>query len=134
MITEGLRTLLLGESSVTDIAGQKVYGEWAAQSVGPPYVIISRTSDDPQGDLTQTSGKRIAQFDVECHGKTGSQAASLAKAVADFLKDYTGAAGDETIEAVAYNGENDDTLGPQEGEQHPSFATILDLTVIYTPA
>lgn len=106
MILIGLRTLLLAQSSITDLVtndgGRKVgvYIEKAPQGAALRYVILADIDEDPYAALDGTTGLKATEIDIDSKGATYDQAMALAEAVDAFFKDYSGAAGDQTIAAV----------------------------------
>lgn len=135
MITEGLRSLLLAQSSVTGTVGSSgAYIQFAPQGVNPPFIVISRVDTERPLRLDGSGGMRMADIDIECWSTTPTKAAALAKTVADVLDDYTGAAGSETVEAVLLQGESDGEETPTSGEDVVRFYTLLDFSIHYLPA
>lgn len=108
----GLRTLLLAQSSITTLAPAQTIGgksydgifvEKVKQGFKPPYILITDTSLDPMNTLDGMTGMGDSEIDIECVEYTEPEAEALAKAVSDYLRNYTGAAGgSDTIDAVRW--------------------------------
>lgn len=134
MICEGLRTLLLAQSSITDVVGTSgIYVTAAPQSAEVPYIVIDRVRDEIYKGLSGNLGTRHCEVDIDCwHTKPGT-ASALAKIVSDYLDDFSGATGgSETILAVHQVDESDTFDPPPSGGPIQEFATILNLEIDYT--
>ena len=127
-IKAGLQTLLIGEASIG--VGNKVFVTFAPQGVSPDYIVLTRMDEDeyPTFDGTGTDLK-AASFDIDCKGTTAARAEYLAKRVADFLKDYTGPAGEQTIAAVILEGKADDFEESPDGKDEGKHVVTLDVLI-----
>lgn len=132
MISAGLKTLLRAQSSITDLVDQRVFEVAARQGTPQPYIVIDRVSDPKHDTLGGVLGSRMAEVDIECWAATPAAAAALAKVVSDFLDDYTGAAGSETILSSHHMDEEDTYDPPQSGGEISEFVTILNFEFLYT--
>jgi hypothetical protein len=135
----GLRTLLLAQSSITTLCpAQTLQGisypaicvEALPQGMKPPYIVISSTGHDPMKALDGTTGMASTEIDIECVEYTDDQAEALAKAVSDYLKDYTGAAGSsDTIDAVLWDSKTTFVGQEQDGKNLWRFNVQLSFTI-----
>lgn len=127
----GLRTLLLAQSSITTLAPAQTVGgvsfdgvflDNPAQGFVAPYVVITKTGHDPYKRLDGTTGGIVStDIDIDCYAANRPAAIALAKAVSDYLKDYTGAAGgSDTINAVLWEDQVAQTvyLGDGRDQRH----------------
>lgn len=138
-IKDGLRTLLLAQSSITTLApaqtikGQSISGIFVdrpIQGFKPPFIVISRAGHDPYKAFDGTTGLRSTEIDIDCFEYTEPEAEALATAVSDYLKDYTGAAGgSDTIDAVLWDDVNDFVNSEQDGKDLWRFAVTLSFTI-----
>jgi hypothetical protein len=112
-IETAIRSLLLSQGSITSRAPARtiertlipgVFCEDATQGFAPPYVIITQIGEDPMLMLSGTTGMRNCELDIDCYEMSYPRALALCDAVQDFFNDYTGAAGDTTINAVMLQG------------------------------
>ena len=127
----GLRTLLLAESSITTLS-PVVYVETVAQGIKPPYIVISSTGHDPMKALDGTTGMEETEIDIECVEYTDAEAEALAKAVSDYLKDYSGAAGaSDTIDAVLWDSKTMFVGQEQDGKNLWRFNVQLSFTIFH---
>lgn len=132
MISKGLRTLLLAQSSITDVVSQKIFVGAATQGTEQPYIVIDRTSGEKFKGLDGYQGTRRAEIDIECWHNTPGDATTLADLVSDFLDDYTGAAGSATIKESTQVDETDNYDQPKSAGQIGEWVTILNFEFIYT--
>lgn len=133
MICEGLRTLLLTQSSVTDLVSTRIYVTAAKQGIDQPYIVIDRVDNEKYKGLSGYLSTQRAEVDIECWASTPSAAASLAKVVSDYLDDFSGATGGaETILASHQVGDTDNYEPPKTGSDITEFVTILNYEFDYT--
>lgn len=133
MICEGLRTLLLAQSTITDVVGTRIYVTVATQDATLPYLVIDRVSDEKYKGLSGYLSTRHCEVDIECWGKTQTSAASLGEIVSDYLDDFSGATGgSETVLAVQQVDEDDTFDPPSPGFPIQEFVTILTFELDYT--
>jgi hypothetical protein len=132
VISKGLRTLLLAQSSITDIVSQKIFVGAARQGTEQPYIVIDRMSGEKFKGLDGNQGTRRAEIDIECWHNTPGDATTLADVVSDFLDDYTGAAGSATIKESTQVDEADNYDQPKSGGEIGEWVTILNFEFIYT--
>lgn len=136
-IKTGLRTLLLAQSSITTLCpAQTVSGksysaifvEKVKQGFKPPYIVISDTSHDPMNTLDGLTGMGNSEIDIECVEFTEPEAQVLAKAVSDYLRNYTGAAGaSDTVDAVQWTNRQTFT-----GKDETDAADVWRFNVVLT--
>lgn len=136
----GLRQLLLSESSITSKLNQTnprlkgIYNDTVPQQAQPSYIVLTELRGDNLLALDGTGGLKFRDFDIDCKANTRVKAKALAKAVSDFLENYTGSAGDDTINAVLWNDETDEFEPDEQGSDGGVFVTTLDFTIQYTLA
>jgi hypothetical protein len=138
-LKDGLRTLLLAQSSITTLAPAQtikgishpsIYVGKVAQGAIPPFIVISRTGHDPMKALDGTTGLAQTEIDIDCFEGTATKAEALAKAVSDYLKDYTGAAGSsDTIDAVLWEDMNDFENPEPNGKDDWQHAVTLTFSI-----
>lgn len=136
-IEQGLRTLLLAQSSITSLLGDAtkgVYLDFAPQGVAEPFIVISAVSVNPLLHLGGTGGLRFTSVDVDCKARTREAATSLAQAVETYIADYSGAAGSDTLNAVLLEDRGYDFEPPDGARQWGRFVETLDIQCQWTPA
>lgn len=131
----GLKKLLLGENTIKTIVGDRIYISHAPQGVDKDkeHILITQISSEENKSFDGTSELRFLELDIDCKAPTSAKADALAKAVRKFLKDYTGAAGDQTIGAVLFNNESDAYEPPADGSDKGLYAVTLDFQIQYNP-
>lgn len=133
MICQGLQTLLLANANVTAVVGSAgVYVSAAKQAASLPYVVLDRISDEKHKALDGYTGTRHGEVDIECWAATPQAAASLAKTISDYLDDFSGAAGDETILSSHQIDDQDTFAEPESGSDIREWVTILNFEFQYT--
>lgn len=115
MIEVGLRQLLLQQPSITQLARRgrandkheydAVFVEYIPEGFPSPFVLIRQSDNDPMGTLEETEGLEATTFEIDAYADSYDDSLTLAEAVKEFLKDYSGSAGpNDTIEAVVFQG------------------------------
>ncbi len=130
----GLVSLLTGESTISDIVGSRVYVSKAPQKATLPYIVITQMSSEEFKTLDNTGNLRAIDFDIDCKSDRSVTAETLGNAVRVFVQDYTGAAGEETIEAVLLNDESTDYEPPTDASDVGIHTVLLDVTIQFNPA
>lgn len=133
MITTSLRTLLLSQVAITNRTGTRIFVTKADQNTASPYIVITRISHDPLKALDGTTGLRFTDVDIDCCATDYPTAVAVADAVREFLKDYSGSAGNETINAVLLNDEDDDFIIAGDGRDAGYHMVTLDFQIQHTP-
>ena len=131
---EGLPALLRGESTISALVGTRVYPFHAPQTAILPYIVVTQLNSEEFKDMAATGPLRAVDFDVDCKADRATESRALGKIVREFLDDYSGAAGSETISAVLMNNESTEYEPPTDGSDRGIYTTLLDLTIQYTPA
>lgn len=131
VISAGLKTLLLAQSSVTDLVGQNIFVTSASQGTPQPYIVIDRMSGEKFKGLGGYLGTKRAEIDIECWHNTPGDATALADIVSDFLDDFTGAAGSATILESTQVDDADNYDTPKSGGHVTENVTILNFEFIY---
>lgn len=136
-IEQGLRTLLLAESTVSTLLGQSTKGVYVGQSPQnaiEPFIEIHVISMDPLKALGGTSGLRFTDLDIDCKARTQPDASALADAVEAYIRDKTGSAGSDTINAVLLNDRPQDIEPPDGSREYGRFVETIDIQAQWTPA
>jgi len=131
-----LVAFLNAQSAITTILGGtgNVYVTHAPQGAAFPHIIVTQLGSDEFGTLDGSGELRGMEMDIDCRSKTSLQAESLAAAVRTAIKDYSGAAGSETIDAVLLNTEKMEYLPPTDGSDQGIHNVLLDVTIMYQPS
>lgn len=131
----GLQQLFKTTSVITEIVEDRTYINKLPQTADRTldHIIITQMSSNEHNSLDGTSELRFIDFDIDCKATTPSRADTLAKVVRAFLKDYTGSAGDETIDAVIYTDESDGFEPFLDGSDEGLDIVTLDFNIQYRP-
>lgn len=126
---EGLISLLSGEATINALlaATDSVYEDAITQDHAMSYLSLSQLSQDPMKALDGTSGMRKSEFDIDCVCTSRVKANALADAVDEFIKDFTGAAGSNTINAVLLNDRAYDAIPVSQGSDNYKYITTLNV-------
>lgn len=146
MIDEGLRTLLLAQSSITALAPAQTVGkvsipavfvDAAAQGVVPPFVVVTVIDGNPFTTLDATYHDTMQQveIDIDSFSYDKPAASTLDKTIRQFLDDYTGAAGaSETIRSVYHEYPVPGYENPGDGDDKKRYFVTTTYTIMFTPA
>ncbi len=126
MITHGIRTLLLAQSSITTLVPTQIVNrvampsivcDHAPQGMQPPFVVIRDTGTETYSSLgPYTETLKGASVEIDCMAYQEPSARTLAQTIRQFFDDYSGAAGaSDTIKAVIWDDEKPAYSKPNEG-------------------
>lgn len=130
----GLRTLWIAQASITGaVSGStaSVFASTADQDTGTPYVVYRFGDTDPQNRLDSSSLQHRSDVMVECYAERFSHAVDLRDAIYEFMKDYTGAAGDQTIHGVLARKGGMDFEQPFDGGRRGLHIAELSLDIAH---
>lgn len=130
----GLVSLLTNEASISAVVGTAVYVGNIPQRGTYPCILITQMGSDEYNSLDATGNLRRVTFDIDCKADTSLAASALADIVREFIKDYTGVAGSQTIDAVHLNGETATVESMTDGSDVHRYVKTLDVDIHYTPA
>lgn len=139
-IATSLRTLLIAQSTITALAPSQtvggvsyrgVFNENPVQGFRTPFVLIAHINDDPMKTLGATAGLSKWNVDVDCYGKTFTEASELCEAVKAFLVDYKGSAGPNTIDAVELQDTRYDAIYEAQGRDVREHILSLNFDMFY---
>ena len=131
----GLQKLFKTTNVITSIVKDRVFITRLPQDADEnlDHILITQMSSEENKTLDGTSELRFIDFDIDCKSRTSTRVGTLATAVRTFLDDYTGPAGDQTIDAVLFGGEADDFEQPVSGDDKGLYVTTLDFNIQYKP-
>lgn len=132
-IKTDLRILLKAQLVITNTLADatSVYVVKAPQGAKLPHIVLTTTATDYLPALDGTPTLKHEGIDIDCLATSQAKADATLKAVATFIDDYTGVAGNSTIRAVVIDGQADDYVPDGEGKDTGVFYETLDLTVQY---
>lgn len=133
-IEVGLRTLWAAQSSITGaVSGSTaaIFATTADQGTPAPYIVYRVGDTDVQNRLDSSSAQHRTDVVVECYATRVSQAVDLRDAVYEYMKDYTGAAGDQTIHGVLAGKAGLDYEQPTDGSDIGLHIAELTLDIAH---
>lgn len=136
-IDQSLKTLLAAQSSITSLlaATTAIYLDTVDEGAATPYLAITKASGDALPYLSSTSGIQQAEVIVGSVSNSRVTSNAINKAVFDYIKDYSGAAGSDTINAVDVTDSGaSDEVAIGQGTENYKYVTALTLSIFWTPA
>lgn len=127
MITHGIRTVLLAQSSITTLAPSQTVGlntipaiftDNAPRGIKPPFVLVELEATDPMLTLDSTYDNSLIENDINivACAYTPEDARALSNTIKSAFEDYSGTAGSsDTIKAVNWMDETYESFYPDEG-------------------
>lgn len=136
-VDTSLRTLLAAEATITSLLASTtaVYVDSTDQNKPMPYLSITKTGGDPMKYLSSTSGMQRAEIEIDSVAESRITANAINTAVFAYIKDYSGAAGSDTINAVLVEDDGtNDAIPIGQGTENYKYITTLGLVVLWTSA
>lgn len=134
-IEEGIAALIESQKvSLGLSAAMDVFAEAAMQKTRPPYIVVMELEDDDDQALDGWIGSGHCEVDIECWSTSPSKAKAIGSAIRAFLRDYTGLAGDYTIQSSHLTGVKSADAYRGDGDQKKDFVYILNFEFHYRSA
>jgi hypothetical protein len=130
---DGLIALLAAENTITTYVSSRIYANYAPEKAPFPYIVITQLNSEEYKAFDATGDLRMITYDIDCKAERALTAIAVADAVRTYIQDYSGTAGNYTIEAVLLNGETHDFEPPSDGSDRGVHVVTLDLDVQYNP-
>lgn len=133
-IETGLQAILAGEATINTLlrTTSSVYIGQAPQQETGPYIEIHVLGFDPYLHLGTTGGMGASTIDIDCKGKMGANGdvpRAIADAVQAFIDDYSGAAGDHTIDAVLLENRKGEVEQPDGKQERGRWVETIDVMI-----
>ena len=103
-----LRSALVGSTSVTSLAGTRIYPVLAPASASLPFVTWRRSGVQREQTLGGPMGLPRVSVEYSIYGTTYEQARELADAMRVVLDGYGGTADNTTVKQTSLEDESDD--------------------------
>jgi len=111
MIQQGLRTLLIGDGTISGLIGAagaaRCYSVLLPQKPTLPALILTMIDSDPDYTHQNESGIESATFQIDSWADDMSGTRALAAAVKSKLSGFEGAAGSEVIDSAFLTDQNE---------------------------
>ena len=131
MIETAIDSLLINNSSITDLIGDRVYSQVREQSDGLPAVTYQVISAIRQIDMSGPNGFVEGRIQINCFAATILAAAELSEVVRLALSGFKGGAAGVRIEAMLLEDAGDLPAIEPENEQMSVYAKTMDFFVLY---
>ncbi len=134
--TRALRTIILSDATLaahlaTD-TGHAIRPGDASQVDRPPYVLLWRISDQPYQSLGGRLDLSAARVQVDCYARSGSEAAAIARHIADAVATFRrGNADDVWLAEITQADTRDADERDREGDDKPLAVVKTDYHLIY---
>lgn len=90
---EALTALLLADTSLDALVGDRIYWDTVPQGKASPVVVMYLISDAPDYHAVGPSGLVDSLVQIDCRGTTKASALAVARAVQNVLSGYSGTQG-----------------------------------------
>jgi len=87
---EQFRALLLAETPITEVAGNRISWGSAEQGAALPYIVLHVIDDAEEHTYSGPDGLSQGRVQVDCYGATYGQAKTLSRHVRAALDGYRG--------------------------------------------
>lgn len=131
MISDAIDSLLINNSSITDLIGDKVYSQVREQSDGLPAITYQVISGIRNLDMSGPNGFVEGRIQINCFAETILAAAQLSEVVRLALSGVKGGAAGVTIECMVLEDVGDLPVIDPENEQMNVYAKTMDFFVLY---
>ena len=98
---------MIADSTITDIAGDRIYYTLARQGDSKPYITIQRVSMQSGLTLDGVDTLRRISYQIDCYAGTFSEVLSLSTAVRGLLDGFSGILSGTRVQFVAMENEQD---------------------------
>lgn len=107
-IDENLRTLLLADSVVAGIVGDRVSYNHIPQAASIPYIFFQQSGSVDDSGIGDAAGLPTRfQYAIECWHDKPFESKTLGRRVQEILNKYRGVFGDTTIQAIFAESQDD---------------------------
>lgn len=129
-----IRDILKAATAVTTLVPEtRIYvGRWP-QDERRARILIERVSDVPTKGQDNVVQYWTARFQVNCISTNLPNAHAIAAAAADALNDFTGTAGEKTVDWCDLDDARDLESVPADGELDGESGISIDVTLQYQP-
>ena len=126
---EALISMLLADTAVAAIVGNRVFVGRRRKSAALPTLVIHRISGAPEYAEDGEVGVAGLLFQIDCWAETYGQAKLLARAVTETLSAFSGTIGAVEVQFITLDAERDDAVSGTADDITNPFRTSLDFEV-----
>lgn len=128
-LKEHLRHVMLADTNVSSkVDGKNIFSGRAPQGLKTDFVVVHAANTDFYRYLTGTDETSEVRLQLDCVSDDSDRAESLAKAVIDALKNYTGTYAGNKIQGIEVTNDLDDNWSDDVG----LYRRIVDIKVSYS--
>ena len=131
-IGKGLRTYLVGKSSVTDLVGTRIYPAVLPQSATLPACVYSVISSVPNDCIAGSSGSVTASVQVDVYSDSHITSNNIAEQIRLVTQGYFGSMGDEFVGGVRLENKYEMYERPVDGSDLGRHRCLLNFEITHT--
>lgn len=131
MISDAIDSLLINNTSITDLVGDKVYSQIREQSDGLPAITYQIISGIRNFDMSGPNGFVEGRIQINCFAETILEADRLSAVVRIALNGVKGGAAGIEIECCLLDDVGDLPAIEPGNEQMNVYAKMMDFFVLY---
>jgi len=131
MIAKAIHSLLVHNTSITDLVSTRIFPMVRDQLVGLPAITYQVISGIRSYDLTGPNGLVEGRVQINCFADDPLEAGELAAVVRAALNGHRGGAAGIDIELMLLDDQGDLPYIDPENEAQNVFAKMMDFYVLY---
>lgn len=131
MIEQAIDSLLINNTAITELVGDRVYSQVREQSDGLPAITYQIISGIRNFDMSGPNGFVESRIQINCFAATILAAAQLSAVVRVALNGHKGGAAGVEIECCLLDDMGDLPAIEPENEQMNVYAKMMDFFVLY---
>jgi len=131
MITDAIDSLLINNSSITDLVGDRIYSQVREQLDGLPAITYQVISGIRGHDMSGPSGLVEGRIQINCFATTPLASLQLAAVVRAALSGLSGSPAGVRIECMLLEDQSDLPSIEPENEEMNVYAQMMDFYVLY---
>lgn len=122
MIEAAVRARLLGDATIAEAIGTRIYPQEAPENADLPRIVYNRISGQPSASLGGRSGLVKAQVEVNVHAASESDLASICVAVRKRLDVAAETIAGVNVQAIDVTDEQDEAGAVKGKDDRPAYS------------
>jgi len=131
MSGKALRAILLANTAIAGLVGQRVRKRRAGQKEDPPYIVHRRVGNRAELHLEGPSTTKVARHQVWCYGKDDEQAEALADLAIEELDGWQGTAAGVRVQACFVDDDSVDFEEDEFADETGDPFVLIEIRMIY---
>jgi len=131
MITDAIDNLLISNSSITDLVGDRIYSQVREQEDGLPAITYQVITGVRDHDMSGPNGLVEGRVQINCFAETILGSRQLAAVVRGALSGFKGGAAGVEIECMLLDDQGDLPAIAPGNEAMDVYAQMMDFYVLY---